>query len=318
MRGLIVQRTLAALPMFFGISIVGFLLMKLEPGDPSDFLLGPNAGPDARRALLESLGWDLPWPVQYFRWLGNLVHGDFGTSVRFSEPVVQVFSRSLGNSAILVGLGFGIALTFGLTGGVIAAVKRFSLLDRVLTTIAIALASAPVYWLGLVLVAIFSLNLRLLPVAGMQSIGKQGDIIDLLRHALLPAVTVSLIPMAVLFRVTRSEMASVLQQPYIQAARARGLSERTIVLRHATRALIAPLANLSGLQLGFLFTATLFTEVVFSWPGVGYLIFQAIAARDIPALQIVILFVGFVFVVVNLASDLIQAYIDPRSRQGAG
>ena len=183
MRTLIVQRTLAALPMFFGISIVGFLLMKLEPGDPSDFLLGPNAGPDARRALLESLGWDLPWPVQYFRWLGNLVHGDFGTSVRFSEPVVQVFSRSLGNSAILVGFGFVIAVAFGFTGGVIAAVKRFFLRSTSLTTLAIALASAPVYWLGLVLVAIFSLNLRLLPVAGMQSIGKQGDIIDLLRHA---------------------------------------------------------------------------------------------------------------------------------------
>jgi peptide/nickel transport system permease protein len=151
----------------------------------------------------------------------------------------------------------------------------------------------------------------------MQSIGRQGDLIDFARHAILPAITVSLIPMAVLFRLTRSEMATVLDQPYIQAARARGIPERTIVLRHATRALIAPLANLSGLQLGFLFTATLFTEVIFSWPGIGYLIFQAIGARDIPALQIVILFVGFLFVTVNLVSDLIQALVDPRTRRAA-
>jgi peptide/nickel transport system permease protein len=230
--------------------------------------------------------------------------------------VIGVFLRSLLNSAILVGLGFLIAIFFGISGGIVAAVTKMSPLDRVLSVIAIALASAPVYWLGLVLVTVFSLNLHWLPVSGMQSIGHEGDPLDFARHAVLPAITVSLIPMAVMFRLTRTEMATVLQQPYIQAARARGLHERTIVLRHATRALVAPLANVAGMQLGFLFTATLFAEVIFSWPGIGYLIFQAIGARDIPALQIVILFVGSLFVVVNLATDLIQAAVDPRSRQG--
>jgi peptide/nickel transport system permease protein len=300
--------------MMFGVSVVGFLLMKLPPGDPSGFLLGPNAGPEARRRLLESLGWDLPWPVQYVRWLDNLFHGDFGTSVRSSEPVLTVFARSLTGSLALIGVGFAFALLVGFSLGIVAATRKFSLLDRVLSVGAIALASAPVYWLGLVLVAVFSLTLRWLPVSGMQTVGRQGDMIDFVRHLILPAFTVSLVPMAVLFRLTRSEMSTILEQPYVQAARARGIPERDVVLRHATRALVAPLANLSGLQLGFLFTATLFTEVVFAWPGIGYMIFQAIAARDIPALQIVVLFVGGVFVTVNLLSDVVQAIVDPRSR----
>jgi peptide/nickel transport system permease protein len=310
MRRLILLRVLAAVPMLFGISIVGFLLMKLVPGDPSSYLLGPFAGPDAREALLESLGWDQPWPVQYVKWLGLFVQGDFGTSVRFQTPVSEIVGKAAKNSGILVALSFGISMLFGFFGGVLAAIKRFSILDRSTTTAAIVLASAPVYWLGLVLVWFFSLKLDLLPVSGMHSIGSEGEILDLLEHAVLPAITASLIPMAVIFRLTRSEMAHTLDQPYIQAARARGLSERSVVFRHATRNIVSPIANVSGLQLGFIFTATLFVEVVFSWPGVGYLIFQAISARDIPVIQTVILFTGLVFVIINLVSDLIRAGVD--------
>ena len=312
------RRALAILPMLVGISVVGFLLMKLVPGDPSSFLLGPFAGPEAREALLRSLGWDQPWPVQYVKWLGLFVQGDFGTSVRYQTPVSEIFGQAVVNSAILVALSFAMALVLGFFGGILAAVKRFSPVDRITTTFAVVLASAPVYWLGLVLVWIFSVRMGIFPVSGIGTVGAESDVVDLLHHAALPSVTAALIPMAVIFRLTRSELAHALDQPYIQAARARGLTEASIVFRHGVRNIVAPISNVSGLQLGFIFTATLFVEVVFAWPGVGFLVFQAIAARDIPVIQTVILFTGLLFVAISLISDVIQGLVDPRTRASVG
>ncbi len=217
------------------------------------------------------------------------------------------------NSGILAGISFVIALVIGFSGGVVAAVKQDLLLDRTLNGLCVVLGSAPVFWLGLLLIELFTLRFRIFPASGMYSTGHEGELPNLLWHVVLPACTAALIPIAVIFRLTRSAMAEALGQTYIQAARARGLSETTIVLRHALRNVLAPIVNITGLQLGAIFSGAMFTEVIFSWPGIGFLIFEAVGARDVPVIQAVILLTGTLFVVINLLTDLIQAWIDPRA-----
>ena len=310
----ILWRLWSVIPIFFGVSVVGFLLMKMVPGDPTFYLLGPWAGQEAREALLTKLGWDQPLPVQYYKWLINFVQGDFGTSTTYDAPVSTVLLERVVNSGILTGISFAIASVLGFGGGIIAAIKQYSAIDRAITATAIALASAPVYWLGLLLVFFFGLLLGVLPVSGMYSLDHEGEILDLLRHAILPAFTTALIPMAVIIRLTRSAMADALGQAYVQAARARGLSERSVILRHATKNILAPIVNITGLQLGFIFGAALFSEVVFNWPGIGLLIFDAIGTRDVPVIQTVVIFNGALFVTINLITDITQALIDPRTK----
>ena len=310
----ILWRLWSVIPIFFGVSVVGFLLMKMVPGDPTFYLLGPWAGPEAREALLKKLGWDQPLPVQYYKWLINFVQGDFGTSTTYDAPVSTILLERVVNSGILTGISFAIASVLGFGGGIIAAIKQYSVIDRAITATAIALASAPVYWLGLLLVFFFGLLLGVLPVSGMHSLDREGEILDLLRHAILPAFTTALIPMAVIIRLTRSAMADALGQAYVQAARARGLSERSVILRHATKNILAPIVNITGLQLGFIFGAALFSEVVFAWPGIGLLIFDAIGTRDVPVIQTVVIFNGALFVTINLITDITQALIDPRTK----
>ncbi|MDE0202023.1 MAG: ABC transporter permease [Rhodospirillaceae bacterium] len=310
----ILWRLWSVIPIFFGVSVVGFLLMKMVPGDPTFYLLGPWAGPEAREALLKKLGWDQPLPVQYYKWLINFVQGDFGTSTTYDAPVSTILLERVVNSGILTGISFAIASVLGFGGGIIAAIKQYSVIDRAITATAIALASAPVYWLGLLLVFFFGLLLGVLPVSSMYSLDREGEILDLLRHAILPAFTTALIPMAVIIRLTRSAMADALGQAYVQAARARGLSERSVILRHATKNILAPIVNITGLQLGFIFGAALFSEVVFNWPGIGLLIFDAIGTRDVPVIQTVVIFNGALFVTINLITDITQALIDPRTK----
>lgn len=310
----ILWRLWSVIPIFFGVSVVGFLLMKMVPGDPTFYLLGPWAGQEAREALLTKLGWDRPLPVQYYKWLINFVQGDFGTSTTYDAPVSTILLERVVNSGILTGISFAIASVLGFGGGIIAAIKQYSVIDRAITATAIALASAPVYWLGLLLVFFFGLLLGVLPVSGMYSLDREGEILDLLRHAILPAFTTALIPMAVIIRLTRSAMADALGQAYVQAARARGLSERSVILRHATKNILAPIVNITGLQLGFIFGAALFSEVVFNWPGIGLLIFDAIGTRDVPVIQTVVIFNGALFVTINLITDIAQALIDPRTK----
>lgn len=310
----ILWRLWSVIPIFFGVSVVGFLLMKMVPGDPTFYLLGPWAGQEAREALLTKLGWDQPLPVQYYKWLINFVQGDFGKSITYDAPVSTILLERVVNSGILTGISFAIASVLGFGGGIIAAIKQYSVIDRAITATAIALASAPVYWLGLLLVFFFGLLLGVLPVSGMYSLDHEGEILDLLRHAILPAFTTALIPMAVIIRLTRSAMADALGQAYVQAARARGLSERSVILRHATKNILAPIVNITGLQLGFIFGAAVFSEVVFAWPGIGLLIFDAIGTRDVPVIQTVLIFNGALFVTINLITDITQALIDPRTK----
>ncbi len=310
----ILRRMISVVPILFGVSIVGFGLMKLVPGDPTLYLLGPYATEASREVLRENLGLNSPLPVQYVKWLSGYLHGDFGKSVTFNIPVKTILGERVANSLILTAVAFGMAMILGFVGGALAAIKQFSLFDRAATILTLVLASSPPYWLGLVLVLLLALKADLLPVSGMYTAGSPGGVLDLARHVVLPAFTAALVPMAVIFRLTRSGMMDQLGQQYVQAARARGLGEGSVVLRHAVRNIMAPIVNISGLQIGVIFGTALFSEVVFNWPGVGLLVFSAIGARDVPVIQAVVLFTGLLFVTINLLADITQALLDPRAR----
>jgi peptide/nickel transport system permease protein len=309
-------RRLAMVPfILFGVSVVVFLLMKLIPGDAAVVLLGPYASDEALANLRRSLGLDQPFYIQYLIWLGHSLTGDFGRSIALNTPVADVLADRVGNSMVLTVAAFIIAGGLGISLGIWAAVKRFALFDRVSVTSSLVLANTPPFWLGLVLVYYFSLKTGLLPSSGMYTLGRGKDILDLVRHLLLPAATAALIPLAVILRLTRSAMVDVLNQQYITAARARGLSEAAVIMRHGFRNIMAPVINISGLQLGYIFGTALFSEVIFNWPGVGLLMFNAIVSRDVPSIQAVVLVIGALFVLINFLSDLTQAAIDPRARR---
>ena len=318
MTRLILRRLLAVVPILLGVSVVTFLLMRLVPGDITLTLLGPFATEASQAALREYYGLDRPLHVQYVTWLASVVQGDFGRSITYQMPVAEILSQRIGNTLILTVAAAAIAIGLGFFGGMFAGMKRFTAFDRLSTIATLVAASAPTFWIGLVLLFVFALKLRWFPATGMYSIGKEGDLIDLLWHLPLPAFSASLVSLAVVFRLTRSGFLEVMGQDYIRAARARGLPHGRIVRGYAARTLLPAVVNISGLQVGFIFGASLFAEVVFQWPGVGLLMFNAILGRDVPMIQAVLLVFAVVFVLANLVTDLITVALNPRLRDDAG
>lgn len=314
MSRLILSRFLVTIPILFGVSVVTFLLMHLVPGDFTITLLGPFATEKRILELRELYGLDLPIHFQYLKWLTNLLGGDFGKSIAYQVPVKQLLIDRTINTLILTLAASLFAVALGFLGGVTAAVHRFSVVDRATTLGAVIAASAPTFWFGILMLYIFALELRWFPAIGMYSLGKEGDLLNLLWHIPLPALSACLISLAVILRMTRSGLLDILSQDYIRAARARGLPERTVVYRHAVRSVIPSVVNISGLQVGFLFGSALFAEVIFQWPGIGLLLYNSILARDVPVIQAVLLVVAVVFVLVNLLSDITTAALTPGAR----
>lgn len=312
---LAIRRLLATVPILIGVSIVTFLLMRLVPGDFTLTLLGPFATEESIAELRTFYGLDQPLHVQYLRWLQSVVQGDFGKSIGYQVPVAALLGQRVINTLILTFAAAVFAIGLGVLGGVAAAVRRQTKLDRVMTLSALIAASAPTFWFGLMMLYLFTLEMRWFPAMGMYSLNKDGDLLNLLWHIPLPALSASLISLAVIFRLTRSGMLDVMGQDYIRAARARGLPERRVVYRHAVRSIIPPIVNISGLQVGFLFGSAVFAEVIFQWPGLGLLMYNAILARDVPVIQAVLLVIALVFVLVNLVSDLATAALNPQSRR---
>ena len=316
MLALIARRVIAIVPILFGVSVVTFLLMRLVPGDVTLTLLGPFATETSRAALREYYGLDLPLHVQFLKWLWSVLQGNFGRSIAYQIPVADILAQRIGNTLILTVAAAGLAITIGFVGGTLAGIRRFSLFDRASTLVTLIAASAPTFWIGLLLLFVFALELRWLPATGMYSIGHEGELLNLLWHLPLPAFSASLVSMAVIFRLTRSGLLEVMSQDYIRAARARGLSEVRVVRAYALRTLIPPVVNIAGLQVGFIFGASLFAEVIFQWPGVGLLMYNAVLARDVPVIQAVLLVFAVVFVLANLVTDLVTAALNPRARAG--
>ena len=307
-------RLLYAIPVLLGVTVIVFMSLQLVPGDIALTLLGRMATEAQREALRQELGLDQPLILQYIRWLLDLLQGNIGNSVSQQLPVAQILAPKIVNSLILMAGSLFLVLVFGFLLSVISAPRFRTFTDKSVVALTLVLASLPVFWLGIILLYFFGFKWKLFPISGMYNMIDPGGFGQLIHHMVLPAIATAASSIAVVTRVTRSRMIDVLGQPYILAARARGLSRRQIVLRHAVRNTLPTFANIGGLQIGYLFGSVIFTEIIFNWPGVGLLLFDAILQRDVPVIQGCVLVVAIVFVLGNLISDVIVHALDPRKR----
>ena len=312
--GYVARRLLGAIPVLLGVSIVVFLCMQLIPGDIAKALLGPLATEETVAEFRRSLGLDQPIPVQYVNWLGRALQGDLGRSFSSNMPVADLLQDRMRNSAILLVGSLIIAIPLGIGIGIISAVRSGTVFDRAAMGTTLVAANIPTFVFGLGLVIIFAVQLRWFPVQGMYDLRGEGGRFDLLKHLVLPAFTTAIPPAAIIARLVRSTMLDTMNQEYIKAARANGLPERTVTMRYALRNAMPPIVTITGLQIGFLLGGAVFTEYIFAWPGIGDAIYKGILARDISVVQGAVLVVAIWFVLVNLAVDVINLALDPRSR----
>jgi peptide/nickel transport system permease protein len=295
-----------------GVSIVVFGLIHITPGDPAQIMLGPTAGMDDVRALRQQLGLDRPVVLQYGIWASRVARGDLGTSIVLRRPVLDEVAGRFRNTALLAGAAVLVSFTIGTGLGVLSAVRRGSLLDRLVMFLATFGLSLPSFWFGLMLIILFSVRLGWLPGTGMVSAVDGGSAMDVLKHLILPAAALSVVPLAVIARYTRSSMLEILGQDYVRTARAKGLSEGAVTWSHVFRNTLVALVTMLGLQVGFLLAGAVYIENVFSWPGIGQMLVDAILKRDFPLVQGGVLLVATVYVMVNLLTDLLYAWLDPR------
>ena len=310
----LVRRLLLLVPVLMGVSVIVFLVLHLAPGDPAEIMLGSQATQADRMRLRADLGLDDPLYVQYARWMGHVVQGDLGRSLWMRRPVLGEVLTRLKATLLLTATALVISSIGGVALGILSATRPNSLLDRTSAVASLFGASMPVFWLGIVLMVIFSLNLGWLPASGMYAPYGGGDLADLAKHLVLPAVTLAAASITIVARLTRAAMLEVLGQDFIRTARAKGLVERSVVVRHALKNALVPIVTVIGVQAGYLLGGAVLTETVFAWPGVGTLMVQGILARDIPLVQGCVLVVALTFVLVNLTVDLLYAVLDPRIR----
>lgn len=305
------------IPVLVGVTLVAFLLLQIVPGDPAVAILGPTASAEAVAQLRESLGLNQPVYVQYVRWLGKTLSGDMGRSIQMNIPVLPTLRDKFANTLILATASFLLAVALGASLGLLAAGRAHTRFDRAFMSAAVVGASMPSFWIALMLMFVFALKLRVLPATGMYDITGDGHFTDLLRHLVLPAIVTALVPTAIIARMARASLIEVLHQDYIKACLAKGLPYWKVVAKHGVRNALPPIVNITGLQLGYLLGGAVYTEVVFSWPGIGLQLYSSIVARDIPMVQATVLVVGLGFVLINVVVDLVLIRLVPRAETAA-
>jgi ABC-type dipeptide/oligopeptide/nickel transport system permease component len=299
-----IYRILRTIITAFGVTLIAFLILHLTPGDPVKIMLGPYATEENVAALRAKYKLDQPLHIQYISWIGNVIKGDFGTSIRYDQPVSELIASRVGPTLVLTGSGLLIAVVFGVLLGVMAALKRNSILDYFSTFQAMFWISIPAFWLGILLLYIFGLRLRLVPIGGMVGI----------TSLILPALTLGLRQEAWFARPMRAEMLEVLNQDYIKTAKAKGLKYSYVIWKHALRNALIPIITMLALRLPWIIGGSVVVEVVFSWGGLGSLLVNSVLARDYPVVQSILLLIAILVVLANLAADLLYAVIDPRIR----
>lgn len=317
MTAYIIRRLLYLIPIALGVSIVCFALVYIAPGDPLQTVLPEDASAETIEMVKKAYGFDKPIPVQYAIWLGKVLVGDFGKSIASGREVSDEIVKALGNTIFLAAGAVGVAFTLAFCLGTLAGYWAGSPLDKVVTGIAVIGVSVPNYWLGIVLIIIFAVELNVLPATGMGPRGSETfDITQWnhFRHVLMPIVTLSLIPIGIITRTTRSAVAEVLNQDFVETLRAKGLLEWEVLL-HVVRNALPQVLAVMGLQFGYLMGGSILVETIFTWPGTGFLLNKAILTRDLPVLQGTILVLAIIFVATNLVIDLIQTAVDPRLKR---
>lgn len=330
MKWYIIKRLLQIIPVVLGVTLIAFALIHLAPGDPVRTMLGQHATQQEIDEIRVKYGLDQPLYVQYFIWLGDVLQGDLGRSILTREYVTIEIAARFPNTIELAIAAMIFATVIGVLAGVISATKQYSIADYSMMGVALFGISMPVFWLGIMLMMVFGVFLGWLPIGGridlllpftritgfmvIDSIitGNGAALISVLRHLILPSIALGTIPMAIIARTTRSSMLEVLRQDFIRTQRAKGLSERKVIYKHAIRNAMVPVVTVIGLNFGLLLSGAILTETVFSWPGVGRLVVDAVYARDYPLVIGCILVFALVFVIVNLITDILYTYIDPR------
>jgi len=293
-------------PTLFGVTLIIFFMVRVLPGDPARVLAGLEADQTEVNRIRVQLGLDKPVPVQYARFLANAVRGNLGRSAVTQAPVVSEIAGRLGPTTLLAATATVLAGALGVASGIVVSTRQYTAADYAVTVLALAGVSIPVYWLGLMLMLVFAVFLHLLPAGGDTTP----------QSLILPSITLAAFSLAIIERMTRSSMLESMRQDYVRTARAKGLADPIVVYRHALRNALIPVVTVLGLQFGALIGGAILTETTFAWPGIGRLLVDAIARRDYPIIQGVVLLFAVTFVLVNLIVDLLYGYIDPRIRFG--
>lgn len=315
----IVRRLVQAIPTIFGIMLITFLLTRLSPSDPVTLMVGPSPDITAadREALRESLGLNDPLPVQFVRWSIDVVQLDFGDSFYYHRPVLRLIGERIPNSLQLSLAGLSVSLLIGVPLGVIAALRRGRPEDHVIRVLTVLLNSIPSFFLGLLFILFLSVRLRLFPVGSMNTVGEDCTLCwDRLRHMVGPVLLIAAGGIAIFPRFLRTEMLEILSQDYIRTARAKGLRERVVIVRHALRNVLVLVVSLFGGILTIVVGGSVVVEQVFNWPGLGRLIFEAANAKDYPLLQASVLIGSFLLVLSYILRDIAYAWVDPRIKVG--
>lgn len=300
----VLKRLLSTIPVLIGISLLLFFMLRMLPGDPAQVLAGQMASREDIETIRKQLGLDKPIVVQYGLFLNRLVRLDLGRSARTQNPVIREVWARLPNTVLLAVSAITLACLFGIPAGILSAVRPYTWIDYLFTSLGLFGISMPVFWLGLMLVVIFSVHLQWLPAGGTGS----------WKHLVLPSFTLAAFVVAFIARMTRASMMEALSQDYTTTARSKGLKENVVILKHALKNALIPIITVVGLQFGLLLGGAVLTETVFAWPGMGRLIVDSILGRDYPMIQGAILIFGLLYILVNLAVDLLYAFIDPRIR----
>ncbi len=300
----LLKRLLGTIPVIFGVLLLTFVLVHSIPGDPVEVMLGESATSADREVLRQNLGLDEPLPIQFFQYVAKVAQGDLGVSIHSKKPIVDLLVERLPATMKLAALALMIAISIGVPLGLVAALKVDRWADNLATVLSLTVSAMPHFWLGPLLMMVFALWLGLLPVSGM----------DANTSIILPALTLGFGLAAILTRMTRASMLEVLHEDFIRTARAKGLPEKTVILKHALRAALLPIVTVLGLQLGSLLAGTVITETVFAWDGIGRLLVESIEKRDYPVTQACVLVIALTYVFVNLLTDIIYTRIDPRVR----
>jgi peptide/nickel transport system permease protein len=323
---------LQVIPVLLGVSIIVFFMVRAIPGDPAQIMLGQQATQSQVQQVRESMGLDKPIFVQYGLFLKNALRGDLGDSIVTGRPVTTELLVRLPATLELTAFAMLVAILVGVPVGVIAAVRQYSALDKTTSVLALTGISMPIFWLAMILVVIFGVNLELLPFPGR--LGPTTAITSItglvlvdslltfnfagfwdgLLHLIMPALALATIPMAVIMRMTRSSMLEVLNEDYVRTARAKGVAPRRVVFKHALRNALLPTITVIGLQTGLLMGGAIITETIFSWPGIGLYAYQSVSSRDYASIQGVVLYGALLFVLINLVVDVLYAILDPRVR----
>ena len=312
----VVRRVVSLIPVLFFVSVIVFIITRIIPGDPAAVRLGETATEEAVERLRESMGLNDPLTVQYSHFLGDLLRGHLGDSPAYNKPVTQLIAQTLPNTLLLGFTAILLALFIAVPIGIFSACRQNSPIDYLGMLISLLGVSMPIYWLGMMLVYAFAVRINIFPAIGMGSLSE--GLLDVVMHLTLPAICLATIPMANFARITRSSMLEVIRQDYIRTARAKGLKERVVIWKHGLKNALIPILTVIGMQISMMLSGAVLTETIFSWPGMGRLIVDAIEKRDFVVVQGTIMFLAFAFVLITLIVDILYAMFNPKVRFQTG